>query len=149
MGSFPHLGRSLFSEGLEKMDGKESLLSGFGKNPEDDWWGASERAAFEFLVSTGFLERGRPLCMCRSQYFWSGAASLEHRHFFPSVLLHLPGSGSEPLDKRILKETHLPTNQINKNNKTHQIFPLKSLVHNRDFIIHSRYFIRRWKRNKK
>lgn len=36
--------------------------------------------------------------MCRSQYFWSGATSLEHLHFFPSVLLHLPGSGSVLLD---------------------------------------------------
>ena len=44
--------------------------------------------------STGFLERWRPLLMCRSQYFWSGTASLRHRHFFPSVLRHLPGSGS-------------------------------------------------------
>lgn len=44
--------------------------------------------------STGFLERLRPLCMCLSQYLESGKASLEHLHFFPSVLLHLPGSKS-------------------------------------------------------
>lgn len=42
--------------------------------------------------STGFLERLRPRCICRSQYFESGYASFEHLHFFPSVLLHLPGS---------------------------------------------------------
>lgn len=48
--------------------------------------------------STGFLERWRPLFMCRSQYFWSGTASLQHRHFFPSVLRHLPGSGSVLLE---------------------------------------------------
>lgn len=48
----------------------------------------------EWEASTCFLERWRPLCMCRSQYFWSGTASLLHLHFFPSVLLHLPGSGS-------------------------------------------------------
>lgn len=46
------------------------------------------------LPSTGFLERWRPRCMCRSQYFCSGTTSLEHRHFFPSVRRHLPGSGS-------------------------------------------------------
>lgn len=45
-------------------------------------------------TSTCFLERGRPLCICRSQYFWWGATSLEHLHFLPSVLLHLPGSRS-------------------------------------------------------
>ena len=47
-----------------------------------------------FKTSTGFLERFFPLCMCLSQYFESGYASFEHLHFFPSVLLHLPGSGS-------------------------------------------------------
>lgn len=47
-----------------------------------------------FKTSTGFLERFLPLCMCLSQYFESGYASFEHLHFFPSVLLHLPGSGS-------------------------------------------------------
>lgn len=46
------------------------------------------------ITSTGFLERFLPLCMCLSQYFESGYASLEHLHFLPSVLLHLPGSGS-------------------------------------------------------
>lgn len=52
----------------------------------------------ERIDSTGFLERaeGRPLWECLSQYFWSGATSLEHLHFFPSVLLHLHGSGSPP-----------------------------------------------------
>ena len=44
--------------------------------------------------STSFLERWRPLCMCLSQYFLFGKTSLLHLHFFPSVLLHLPGSGS-------------------------------------------------------
>ncbi|GER31116.1 growth regulating factor [Striga asiatica] len=46
--------------------------------------------------STGFLERWRPLLMWRSQYFWSATTSFEHRHFFPSVLRHRPGSGSKP-----------------------------------------------------
>lgn len=49
-------------------------------------------------ISTGFLERGLLLWAWRSQYFWSGATSLEHLHFFPSVLLHLHGSGSDPLE---------------------------------------------------
>lgn len=47
-------------------------------------------------ISTCFLERGRFLWAWRSQYFCSGATSLEHLHFFPSVLLHLHGSGSDP-----------------------------------------------------
>jgi hypothetical protein len=45
-------------------------------------------------ISTGFLERFRPRCTWRSQYFWPGTTSLEHRHFFPSVLRQRPGSGS-------------------------------------------------------
>ena len=57
--------------------------------PETEW---------PFWPSTGFLERWRPLFMCRSQYFWSTTASLEHRHFFPSVRRHLPGSGSVLLE---------------------------------------------------
>jgi hypothetical protein len=48
-------------------------------------------------VSTSFLERWRPLCMCLSQYFFWGTGSLLHLHFFPSVLLHLPGSGPESI----------------------------------------------------
>jgi hypothetical protein len=55
-------------------------------------WGAS-------CVSTGFLERLRPRCMWRSQYLESGAASLEHRHFLPSVRRHRPGSGSSFLPR--------------------------------------------------
>ena len=54
-------------------------------------------------TSTGFLERFFPLCMCLSQYFESGYASFEHLHFFPSVLLHLPGSGSIFLPNPICK----------------------------------------------
>jgi hypothetical protein len=49
-------------------------------------------AAWPVWPSTGFLERWRPLFMCLSQYFWSATASLEHRHFLPSVRRHLPGS---------------------------------------------------------
>ena len=59
-----------------------------------------------FWHSTGFLERWRPLFMCRSQYFWSATASLEHRHFLPSVLRHLPGSGSVLLENPRWKEPH-------------------------------------------
>jgi hypothetical protein len=44
--------------------------------------------------STGFLERLRPRCKWRSQYLCPATTSLEHRHFFPSVLRHRPGSGS-------------------------------------------------------
>lgn len=58
------------------------------------------------MTSTGFLERLFPLCMCLSQYFESGYASFEHRHFFPSVLLHLPGSGSTFLPKPIWIQFH-------------------------------------------
>lgn len=47
-------------------------------------------------ASTSFLERWRPLCKCLSQYLLFGTASLLHLHFFPSVRLHLPGSGSTP-----------------------------------------------------
>lgn len=50
-------------------------------------------------ASTGFLERFLPLCICLSQYLESGYASFEHLHFLPSVLLHLPGSGSIFLPK--------------------------------------------------
>jgi len=64
--------------------------------------------------STGFLERWRPLFMCRSQYFWSTTASLEHRHFFPSVLLHLPGSGSVLFENPRWKPPH-PTATQNNN----------------------------------
>lgn len=55
------------------------------------------------VTSTGFLERFLPLCMCLSQYLESGYASFEHLHFFPSVLLHLPGSGSTFLPNPISK----------------------------------------------
>lgn len=54
----------------------------------------AEEAAWPDWPSTGFLERWRPLFIWRSQYFWSATASLEHRHFFPSVLRQRPGSGS-------------------------------------------------------
>lgn len=63
-------------------------------------------AAWPVRPSTGFLERWRPLLLCRSQYFWSGTASLEHRHFFPSVLRHRPGSGSVLLAKPRWKGPH-------------------------------------------
>lgn len=55
------------------------------------------------VTSTGFLERFLPLCMCLSQYLESGYASFEHLHFLPSVLLHLPGSGSTFLPNPISK----------------------------------------------
>lgn len=71
-------------EGCTVGNWKECLLLDFG---EGLVW-----------ISTGFLERGLLLWACRSQYFWSGATSLEHLHFFPSVLLHLHGSGSDPLE---------------------------------------------------
>ena len=45
-------------------------------------------------ISTGFLERFRPRCTWRSQYFWPATTSLEHLHFLPSVLRQRPGSGS-------------------------------------------------------
>lgn len=37
----------------------------------------------------GFSKRTLPLLMCCAQYFWSGRTSFLHRHFLPSVLLHL------------------------------------------------------------
>lgn len=67
------------------------------RTAEADWEDAVVGIAFAALpvwFSTCFLERWRPRFMCRSQYFWSATASLEHRHFFPSVRRHLPGSGS-------------------------------------------------------
>lgn len=72
-------------------------------------------AALAF-TSTCFLERGRPRCMWRSQYFWSGATSREHRHFFPSVRRHLPGSGSTLFENLKLNVDPLPTTK-----KTHHI----------------------------
>ena len=69
-----------------------------------------------FRPSTGFLERWRPLFMCRSQYFWSTTASLEHRHFFPSVRRHLPGSGSELLEYPRWKAPH-PTTKYQQTTK--------------------------------
>lgn len=71
---------------------------GFSEEEEDEEEEEEEEEEEGFLVviscSTGFLERFLPLCMCLSQYLESGYASFEHLHFFPSVLLHLPGSGS-------------------------------------------------------
>ena len=49
------------------------------------------------VTSTGFLERLFPRWMCFSQYLDSPWASLEHRHFLPSVRRHRPGSGSSAL----------------------------------------------------
>lgn len=59
------------------------------------WLAAVETGGTDIVweAATRFLA---PLCMCCSQYFWSGTTSLLHRHFFPSVLLHLPGSSSFP-----------------------------------------------------
>lgn len=65
-------------------------------------------------ISTGFLERFLPLCMCLSQYLESGYASFEHLHFFPSVLLHLPGSGSIFLPRPIWKQLHPTANAKQK-----------------------------------
>lgn len=81
---------------------------------EDEAFGATLEAvvpetAWPVWPSTGFLERWRPLLMCLSQYFWSGTASLEHRHFFPSVRRHLPGSGSVLPAKPRWKEPHPTT----------------------------------------
>lgn len=74
--------------------------------------------AWPVWPSTGFLERWRPLFMCLSQYFWSATASLEHRHFFPSVRRHLPGSGSVFPEKPRWKEPQLTTQLKPKNKKT-------------------------------
>lgn len=79
---------------------------GFAKEGSPDVF-----AAVAVVISTGFLERFLPLCMCFSQYFDSGNASFEHLHFFPSVLLHLPGSGSAFLPQPIWKQPH-PTAEI-------------------------------------
>ena len=70
--------------------------------------------------STGFLERWRPLFMCRSQYFWSTTASLEHRHFFPSVLLHLPGSGSVLFENPRWKPPHPTATNTNTNTSNYK-----------------------------
>lgn len=78
-------------------------------------------AAWPVWPSTGFLERWRPLLMCLSQYFCSGTASLEHRHFFPSVLRHLPGSGSVFPDKPRWKDPHPTAQSKNEKEKEHKI----------------------------
>lgn len=59
--------------------------------------------------STGFLERFRPRWMWRSQYLCPVTTSLEHLHFLPSVLRHLPGSGSMvPLPQYPVRSTDPP-----------------------------------------
>lgn len=87
------------------------------------WWSRKSGFEYVFLVllvavpvavvlllkkwdwsSTCFLERGRLLWECRSQYFWSGITFLEHLHFFPSVLLHLHGSWSGIMNSMIRAE---------------------------------------------
>lgn len=78
-------------------------------------------AAWPFWPSTCFLERWRPRFMCRSQYFPSATASLEQRHFFPSVRRHLPGSGSVFPEKPRYKDPH-PTAITSNNNNTAQNF---------------------------
>jgi hypothetical protein len=66
-------------------------------------------------ISTGFLERFLPRCMCFSQYLESGYASLEHRHFLPSVRRHRPGSGSSALRPKPIPKQPQPTaNTISK-----------------------------------
>ena len=75
--------------------------------------------AWPVWPSTGFLERWRPLFMCLSQYFWSATASLEHRHFLPSVLRHLPGSGSVLLENPRWKEPHPTWHTQNNQMKKH------------------------------
>lgn len=65
-----------------------------GDGPEGVKWAKSGAVVVGVATSTCFLERFRPRCTCRSQYFWPATTSLPHRHFFPSVLRHLPGSGS-------------------------------------------------------
>ena len=77
-------------------------------------------AAWPVWPSTGFLERWRPLFMCLSQYFWSATASREHRHFFPSVRRHLPGSGSVLPEYPRWKEPHPTTYNFLKQKKTTQ-----------------------------
>lgn len=76
---------------------EEGLGLGFDAVDDDDIFGTDEEVSA--CASTGFLERFLPLCMCLSQYLESGYASFEHLHFLPSVLLHLPGSGSAFLPK--------------------------------------------------
>lgn len=71
------------------------------------------------VVSTGFLERFLPLCMCLSQYLESVYASFEHLHFLPSVLLHLPGSGSIFLPNPIWKQFHPTAKKQFKKKKKH------------------------------
>lgn len=76
---------------------EEGLGLGFDAVDDDDIVVTDEEVSA--CASTGFLERFLPLCMCLSQYLESGYASFEHLHFLPSVLLHLPGSGSAFLPK--------------------------------------------------
>lgn len=76
---------------------EQEIGATFGEDPETAW---------PVWPSTGFLERWRFLFRCLSQYFWSATVSLEHRHFFPSVRRHLPGSGSVLPEKPRWKEPH-------------------------------------------
>lgn len=78
----------------------------------------AEVGSVALKTSTGFLERFFPLCMCLSQYLESAYASFEHLHFFPSVLLHLPGSGSIFLPSPIWKQFH-PTARNPQNLSKH------------------------------
>lgn len=79
--------------------------------------------------STGFLERFRPRCMCRSQYFWAATTSLEHRHFFPSVLRQRPGSGSMAALPQYPDCNTDATTQTNKTNMF-KIYPSQRCCNN-------------------
>jgi hypothetical protein len=88
-------GRRLLCVKLEPGVGvevREAPTAMAGCGPDDvadpDW------DADDVCPSAGRRERWRPRCMWRSQYFWSGTTSRAHRHFFPSVRRHRPGSGS-------------------------------------------------------
>ena len=87
-----------WDEWCEEPEEKKRLFgpwpSSSPKTKEDAAFVAAFVVAVLAVVSTGFLERFRPRWMWRSQYLWPPTTSLEHLHFFPSVLLHLPGSGS-------------------------------------------------------
>lgn len=71
-----------------------ALLGMLDERDGEALWLAAVEAVGRGIVWEAAACLLEPLCMCCIQYFLSGTTSLLHRHFFPSVLLHLPGSSS-------------------------------------------------------
>ena len=80
-----------------------------------------------------------PLCICVAQYFWPGRTALLHRHFLPSVLRHLPGSGSIIPLLLLRYESLQPETEMTAENEQESSisFVMKSSPKNKRFIINA------------